>query len=266
MSYPTDRPLVYWTPMATGAELRKTIETFAAHFAAIRVAQGDLTDNLLNAFNEMRAAANENDFTSFALTDRKLHEVIVLMADTPGLLGAWQEVFKTQEAFRIETLKKCWPDLDTLSEAHRAIVDAICEGNPFLAERAMVTHMEGIWFRLAELSGNEANDRDPLSKACAYIAFNFQRTLVLAQVAAEVSDCSPGHLARLFRDKHGLSFTEYLNELRMQRAADLLQHTRITIRSIAAQVGYLDHSRFSSHFRRRFGQTPRKFRLMFQTQ
>ncbi|NUQ61515.1 MAG: helix-turn-helix transcriptional regulator [Pirellulales bacterium] len=74
---------------------------------------------------------------------------------------------------------------------------------------------------------------------------------------------SPGHLARLFRRERGMSFGDYLRELRLRKAAELLSRTAAPVQRIAARVGYKDPSRFASHFRRRFGLTPREFRMRF---
>ena len=70
-------------------------------------------------------------------------------------------------------------------------------------------------------------------------------------------------MARLFRDETGLSFSDYLIELRLQKAADLLQRSPLTIGQVAERVGYDDPSRFTIHFRRRFNQTPGTFRRQF---
>ncbi len=65
-----------------------------------------------------------------------------------------------------------------------------------------------------------------------------------------------GHLSRLFRERYGVSFSKYLRELRMRKAAKLLSDTMLPIRRVAAIVGYQDPSRFAQHFRRRFQALP----------
>jgi iron complex transport system substrate-binding protein len=126
-----------------------------------------------------------------------------------------------------------------------------------------VAHLDAVWSRLAAATGDASLPGDPLSRACAYLAFHFAQPVRLPQMAIEVVCCSGGHLARLFRERLGLSFSAYLIELRMQKAADLLRRTGWPAAQVARQVGYGDASRFTLHFRRRFGQTPSEFRRRF---
>lgn len=58
----------------------------------------------------------------------------------------------------------------------------------------------------------------------------------------------------------GSSYQALLDELRQERAAWYLQHTRLTVEDIAARLGYADTSNFSRTFRRWFGTTPVQMR------
>jgi AraC-like DNA-binding protein len=83
----------------------------------------------------------------------------------------------------------------------------------------------------------------------------------LSFVAKYVGRVSVSHLARLFQQQHRMSFAEYLRKIRMHRASRLLAGADdLSIRQIAAKVGYRDPSRFTEHFRRCFGTTPRSYR------
>lgn len=58
----------------------------------------------------------------------------------------------------------------------------------------------------------------------------------------------------------GSSYQTLLDELRQERAAWYLQHTRLTVEDVAARLGYADTSNFSRTFRRWFGMTPVQMR------
>jgi AraC-like DNA-binding protein len=60
-----------------------------------------------------------------------------------------------------------------------------------------------------------------------------------------------------------MSYTAYLREVRMQKAARLLLESSQSVGRIAAVVGYRDASRFAQHFRRRYGLSPRAYRRRF---
>lgn len=131
------------------------------------------------------------------------------------------------------------------------------------AEDAARVHLDAVWYRIADASADAALPEAPLDCACAYLDLHMQQPLQLAFVAEHVAHTSKGHLARLFRQRHGTSFTEYVRELRMHKAVGLLTTTSQPIGRIAKIVGYGDASRFASHFRRRYGLTPRAYRAKF---
>ena len=57
-----------------------------------------------------------------------------------------------------------------------------------------------------------------------------------------------------------MSFTAYVTELRMERAAEMLRETDEKTYLIAEKTGYVDPNYFSYVFKRHFGVTPSKFR------
>ncbi len=124
-------------------------------------------------------------------------------------------------------------------------------------------YLDAVWYRLADSTDDASLPDDPLARACTYLDFHLHEPVRLRFLAQYVAKTNPGHLARLFRQRHRSSFTGYLRELRMQKGADLLRRTHLPIQRIAARVGYGDPSRFATHFRRRFGLAPREFRGEF---
>ncbi len=68
------------------------------------------------------------------------------------------------------------------------------------------------------------------------------------------------YLSAFFKEKTGTNFSAYLEDLRMERAGELLKDTRMTVEEIAAAVGYGNAKSFSRAFYRRMGQTPSQMR------
>jgi two-component system, response regulator YesN len=71
---------------------------------------------------------------------------------------------------------------------------------------------------------------------------------------------SPSHLQRLFRHHTGVPMGEWLNEQRLQRAANLLTNSYMSVKEIAHTVGYEHPSSFVRAFGRRFAQAPARYR------
>ena len=67
-------------------------------------------------------------------------------------------------------------------------------------------------------------------------------------------------LEHLFRKQLGTTPRDYLSQLRMQTAAELLRSGNMRIGRIAERVGYEDPLAFSHAFKRVFGVSPREYR------
>ena len=72
---------------------------------------------------------------------------------------------------------------------------------------------------------------------------------------------SQSHLQHLFKQATGLGLGHLLTEKRLQRAAELLASTNLSIKEIACAVGYEHASSFTRAFERRFEQGPRRYRM-----
>jgi AraC-like DNA-binding protein len=244
-------------------DLRAVLDAFAARQAAERVAGGAKKQPLLAAFKRLQQAAVDGNHRSMAAADRRLHETIVRLADVPGLDASWQAAADANEPFHRDTLARCWPDLTILFEAHRGIVDAILVGDALAAEDAARRHLDAVWYRLAEMGEAGSLPDDPLERACTYLELHLAEPVTLSFLAEHVARTSPGHLARLFREKRQTTFSRYLRDLRLHRAVGLLTATAESVGRIARLVGLPDPSRFALHFRRRYGLTPRAYRARY---
>lgn len=71
---------------------------------------------------------------------------------------------------------------------------------------------------------------------------------------------SPAHLQRLFKQQTGSQLGSLVVERRLQKAAQLLTLSNLSIKEIAHAVGYRHHSSFVRAFQRRFAQAPKHYR------
>ncbi len=77
---------------------------------------------------------------------------------------------------------------------------------------------------------------------------------------ARAQGLSRATLARRFKEVTGTGPMDYLNQIRMQRAARLIQQESGTIEHVARSVGYDSPFSFSRSFKRTFGMAPASFR------
>jgi AraC-like DNA-binding protein len=100
------------------------------------------------------------------------------------------------------------------------------------------------------------------SAALDHIAAHFQDPELSLEIVARCQGISPRYL-QLMMTSSGTSFTERVNELRLQRAFALLiepHESGQRISDIALEVGFSDISHFNRLFRARFGVSPRGVR------
>ncbi len=95
--------------------------------------------------------------------------------------------------------------------------------------------------------------------AIQYINQNYREPISL-QIVANVIGISPSYLSSQFKAVTGRNFLEYLRNLRVSCATDLLIKTNLKIFEISLQVGYENTKYFSDIFKHATGQTPLGFR------
>jgi two-component system response regulator YesN len=92
-----------------------------------------------------------------------------------------------------------------------------------------------------------------------YIRENFSRDISLLNTAEELG-ITQGYLSRLFKERTGYTFLEYLTFYRLRKALKLLQNRSLKVHEIAHQTGFADHGYFIQLFRRNMGITPGQYR------
>lgn len=97
-----------------------------------------------------------------------------------------------------------------------------------------------------------------------YIEKNYMHNITLEDVAKEIS-ISPFYFSRLFKEKQGINFIDYLIELRIEKAKQMLINTDISVKEIAKNVAYSEANSFSRLFKSREGVSPSEYRRINQT-
>ena len=111
---------------------------------------------------------------------------------------------------------------------------------------------------LDEHQGKQTYDRR-LLLVLMLVEDNIQRQLVIRDLATAVN-LSSGRLAHLFKSEVGISPQRYLNNIRMEKARELLENGVLSGKEIAAEVGIPNPSRFCRSFKARYGVTPKEYR------
>ena len=242
--------------------LRSLIEGFSTSHAATHVAHQERKTTLLREIlKRLTVAVQHNDYPAFRQADYQLHAAIVALAEVPLLQETWLVVWNGLQEFHKTGFEELYPDRRVLIVEHEYLIAAVESGDSAAAAEAAHSHVEQHWFRIAERQSSvTARESHALQRAAAHLAFRMHRQLRLSEVASKVAFTSPGNLTRLFRRHYGIGFQQYLQKIRMEKAADLLRTTTLPIGRIAHRVGYRDAARFGQHFKRMFGVQPTHWR------
>ncbi len=108
-------------------------------------------------------------------------------------------------------------------------------------------------------SAAESDSHDIVEMALKFIQKNYRDQLTLEKVAAAVY-LNPVYFSHLFKQSNGIGYKEYVIQLRIQKAKELLKYSTTKITDIAEQVGYQDMRHFTQVFRKAVCMTPSEYR------
>lgn len=142
------------------------------------------------------------------------------------------------------------------------IIGLLREGSEDAPLRASIATYELITVLLhAEQQTHGTPRLDPrVEGAMSYVINHISEPLSVTTLA-RVADVSPDHLNRLFVKAVGMRAHEWLINLRMRFAAELLHKTRVPVNVIAAQAGYDNAYVFTRAFKHVAGLTPTDYRM-----
>ncbi|WP_127585527.1 helix-turn-helix domain-containing protein [Paenibacillus koleovorans] len=92
-----------------------------------------------------------------------------------------------------------------------------------------------------------------------YIREHYMEDISLDLMADKVK-ISPTYLSSYFKEKMGLNFKEYLNDIRMEHAKRLLLESNLKVQDVAEQVGYRSLTPFTRMFKLATGMSPNEYR------
>lgn len=98
-----------------------------------------------------------------------------------------------------------------------------------------------------------------IDRAKRIIDKKYGEAITLQSVAQELN-IHPVWLSRLFKRETGQNFLDYITDIRMEKAKELLRHTSLKIYEIAEEIGYQEIQYFGKLFKKRMNMTPKEFR------
>lgn len=134
------------------------------------------------------------------------------------------------------------------------------EGNTYLYEEVNeAMDVEELADCLCQVCMYEAKYREEIAQAVSIIRKEYPERLVLKDVSERVG-LSAQYFSRVFREETGKTFSDYLIQIRIEQAQELLRQGRFKVYEIAEMVGIPNYRYFSTLFKKIAGYTPKQGR------
>ncbi|MNR45413.1 HTH-type transcriptional regulator YesS [compost metagenome] len=93
----------------------------------------------------------------------------------------------------------------------------------------------------------------------AYIEQNIYNEISLSSLSEGIH-MNSSYVSRIYKSVMGSNFSEHLAGIKMKHAESLLRETDLSIKEIAAKLGYSNPRYFANVFKENFGCTPKSYR------
>ncbi len=105
-------------------------------------------------------------------------------------------------------------------------------------------------------------DSERMNRLLSFISKNYKKQISIKEIASEAS-MTDAAFCRYFKIMTGQSFTNYLNDFRIQTACKLIQQGNLKLKDIAFNCGYNSFTYFFRIFKKIVGKSPSEYRRSF---
>ncbi|MDB6140777.1 MAG: yesS [Verrucomicrobiaceae bacterium] len=129
---------------------------------------------------------------------------------------------------------------------------------------AALAMLKSFAFQLGECAyrlvfANAQHEPEPVRQAKTYIMGHLAEQMSLESVSSEVH-VSPFHFCKIFKRATGMTFTDFVNRARVEKAKRMLMRPQARITDVAYDAGFQSLSHFNRSFRRIASESPTEFR------
>ncbi len=211
---------------------------------------------------EILSAAELSEITGCLkyLRREELGYVFQKLSERSGLYGNCYPGTMADVFFRITDVVR-----DEIEDENEQLLEKL--NYCYLEARTFPQLIKKIYYVLDEyVEGEQKKSREkmgkPIAEAVSFIRKNYGRSISQSDAAA-AGNVSVTYLSRLFKEGLGIGFNEYLTQVRLEESEKLLSETTLSIKEIAAAVGYPDEKYYSKLYKKTKGIKPSEYRKIY---
>lgn len=106
---------------------------------------------------------------------------------------------------------------------------------------------------------DEKKPNDALRVIISYVTEHYPEKITLNDISARIG-FSKEYFCRFFKQHMGITFLQYLNEVRISHAGRLLSSTELSVAEVMHQIGFTNQTVFNRMYKELYGMTPRQSR------
>ena len=129
----------------------------------------------------------------------------------------------------------------------------------FENKRDMLSRLDGYSEEINQRIGEILSRSELVDKVIQYIGLHYKEEINLSDLAGEFF-VVPTYLAKKFKEKKNCTVMQYLENVRLKKARELLETSSLSISDISLMVGYNDPNYFARSFKKVYELTPREYR------
>lgn len=231
-------------------------------FQIIHAEDISMSDKLVYTFYDEQKLLNclkSGDISStYSVVDEIFDKNIRIDASHDHIVRLTRELYKLGVRFMAERGQ----DIRTLGITSMDFdIEEKQQINVAIDNQELKENIKKFYHKVIELSGVQNNSRQGnlVSLITQYIDENYMKDLCLEQIADEMG-VTAKYVSRVFRNNTGMLLTDYINEVRINKAKELLRDTNLKIQDIGTMVGIENRTTFLRAFKKVEGVSPTMYR------
>lgn len=143
-------------------------------------------------------------------------------------------------------------------------IDNFCRDTPVNYQMIVKSYLYQFFYIFAQnqetlVVADKNKNLNKMKSIISYVEQHYREDISIEEVSTAIG-CSSSHFMKMFKKNMHTTFTTYLNDYRLNKAAHLLLNTEDSIVNIMGEVGFNNLSYFNRLFKEYFRMTPREFR------